>query len=197
VAGKEATMHRSARARDFDVAGYSHAEFLRNGKPLEIRALTPGDRAGLKAAVDRTSGQTLYRRFFSPRGTLTEAELEYFSNVDFIDHVALVATAQEGGRPVIVGGARFIVVKPGRAELAIAVIDAYQGQGIGLALVKSLVQIAQRIGIRELIADVLAENVGMLKVFDKCGFPLAKERDGGVIHIAIDLPDRVAGSVHS
>src|SRR5262249_7227833 len=139
-------MHPSGKARDFDVAGYSHAEFLRNGMPLEIRALTPGDRAGLKAAVDRTSSQTLYRRFFSPRGALTEAELEYFLHVDFNDHVALVATAEEGGQPVIVGGARFIVVKPGKAELAIAVIDAYQGRGIGLALVKSLVRIAQNIG---------------------------------------------------
>jgi RimJ/RimL family protein N-acetyltransferase len=179
------------------VAGYSHAEFLGNGKSIEIRALTPDDRAALKAAVNRTSAQTLYRRFFSPRGTLTEAELEYFLDVDFIDHVALVARAEEGGRPVIVGGARFIVIKPKRAELAIAVIDPYQGQGIGLALVKSLVRIAQGIGIRELIADVLAENVGMLKVFDKCGFPLTKQREGGVIHITIDLPDRVTSSAHS
>jgi RimJ/RimL family protein N-acetyltransferase len=190
-------MHRSQRARDFAVAGYSHTEFLDNGKSIEIRALTPDDRAALQTAVDRTSAQTLYRRFFSPRGALTEAEFEYFLDVDFIDHVALVAKAEEGGRPVIVGGARFIVIKPRRAELAIAVIDAYQGQGIGLALVKCLVQVAQEIGIRELIADVLAENVGMLKVFDRCGFPLTKEREGGVIHIAIDLADRVAGSAGS
>jgi len=189
-------MCRSLKKEGCDVARYSQVELLRNGTSIEIRALMPSDRADLIAAIGRTSAQTLYRRFFSPRGTLSDAEIGYFVDVDFVNHVALVATAAEGGRPVIVGGARFIVIKPGRAELAIAVVDQYQGRGIGLALMKNLVRIAQAIGIRALIADVLAENVGMLRVLDKCGFALTKVREGDVTHVSIDLANR-ADSVRS
>jgi hypothetical protein len=62
-----------------------------------------------------------------------KSEIDFFLNVDFVDHVALVAVMDESNRPVIAGGARYVVVEPGKAELAFAVIDQYQGQGLGAA----------------------------------------------------------------
>ena len=58
-----------------------------------------------------------------------------------IDPVSLrlfVAVMEEASRPVIVGGARYIVMEPGKAEIAFAVIDQYQGQGVGAALMRNL-----------------------------------------------------------
>jgi GNAT superfamily N-acetyltransferase len=63
---------------------------------------------------------------------------------------------------VIVGGGRYIVAKPGAAEVAFAVVDDYQGQGIGSILMRHLVAIARRAGLAELVADVLPENRQML-----------------------------------
>src|SRR5262245_23388218 len=112
---------REREAVTVEPSRYSAVERLRDGRSVEIRALTPDDRAELLSAVDRTSAESLYRRFFSARRHFTERETAYFVNVDFKGHVALVAVVDEEGRPVIVGGGRYIVVQPDEAELAFAV----------------------------------------------------------------------------
>src|SRR3954453_11385736 len=132
---------------------YSAIEVLRDGSRVEIRALRPDDRTDFLAAVGRIGAQSLRRRFFGLRRFFSEPEIAYFVNVDFVDHVALVAVVEEAGRPVIVGGGRYIVLQPGKAEVAFAVVDQYQGQGLGAALMRHLVTIAREAGLRELIAE--------------------------------------------
>jgi GNAT superfamily N-acetyltransferase len=170
-----------------EAATYSAVETLRDGRRVDIRALRQDDRAALLAAVGRTSLESLYRRFFTVKRAFTEREVAYFLNIDFVDHVALVALVDEAGREVIVGGGRYIVVHPGKAEVAFAVIDQYQGQGIGAALMRHLAGIARGAGLRELIADVLPENVAMLKVFAKSGLPLTTNHESDVVHIMLWL----------
>jgi RimJ/RimL family protein N-acetyltransferase len=170
-----------------EAAKYSAIETLRDGRPVEIRALRPDDRDELVAAVGRASAQSLYRRFFAVKRGFTEEEIAFFSNVDFVNHVALVAVTEEGGRPVIVGGGRYIVVQPGQAEVAFAVVDQYQGQGIGAALMSHLAATARAAGLQELIADVLPDNAPMLKVFEKSGLRLSATRESRVVHVTLRL----------
>ena len=170
-----------------EAANYSAFETLRNGRRVEIRALRPDDRADLIAAVARSSAQSLYRRFFAVKRDFSEPEIEFFLNVDFVDHVALVAVVDEHGPPVIAGGARYVVVQPGKAEVAFAVVDQYQGQGLGAALMHHLATIARRAGLEELIAEVLPDNSSMLKVFEKSGLPLSIKREPQVVHVALRL----------
>jgi GNAT superfamily N-acetyltransferase len=118
-----------------EAAKYSAVELLRDGHRIEIRALRPDDQADLAAAVGRTSAH-LYRRFLGVKRDFSDREIAFFVNVDFTDHVALVAVVEEEGRRMIIGGGRYIVVRPGTAELAFAVIDEYQGRGIGAALMR-------------------------------------------------------------
>lgn len=170
-----------------NAAGYSAVERLRDDRKIEIRALRPADRDGLLAAFDRTSEESRYRRFFAPKRTFSEQEVEFYLNVDFVDHVALVAELAEDGRPVIVGGGRYIVSAPGRAEVAFAVDDAHQGLGIATRLMRHLVAIARAAGLRELIAEVLPDNASMLKVFERCGLAATTHREGGVVHVTLAL----------
>ena len=170
-----------------DPANYSAFATLRAGRRVEIRALKPDDRDGLLAVVARSSPQSLYRRFFAVKRHFTEPEVEFFLHVDFINHVALVAVADEGGQPAIVGGTRYVVVEPGKAEVAFTVVDQYQGQGLGRALMHHLAAIARSAGIKELIAEVLPDNIPMLKVFEKSGFPVSVKRERGVAHVSIQL----------
>ena len=78
-----------------ELAKYTEKELLRGGRSIEIRAICAADRTELLSALYRSSPQSLYRRFFAPKRGLTEGEIAYFLNVDFITHVALVATLEE------------------------------------------------------------------------------------------------------
>lgn len=173
--------------RPMNASEYSDAETLRDGRRLEIRALRPSDRDGMLEAVAHLSPQALQRRFFAPKRAFSEKEIEYFLHVDFVNHVALVAVLAEDGKPVIVGGARYIVTETGCAEVAFAVDDAHQGMGIGTRLMRHLAAIARGAGMTELIAEVLPENTPMLKVFEKSGLRMALSRAEGVQHVVLDL----------
>jgi RimJ/RimL family protein N-acetyltransferase len=167
-------------------ATYSTHETLRDGRVVTIRALRPDDRSGMLSAFGRVSAQSLYRRFFGPKRGLTEKETDYFVNVDFVMHVALVAVIDEGGQATIIGAGRYIVVEPGKAEVAFAIIDQYQGHGIGTALLRNLVSIARESGLQQLVAEVLPENAPMLALFRKWGFGVSKSV-ARVVHVVLDL----------
>ena len=170
-----------------NAAQYAANERLRNGATLQIRALLPGDRAEMLAAVGRFSKQTLYRRFFAPKRSFSEREIEFFLNVDFTNHVALVAVLSEGGRQVIVGGARYVVSQPGCAEVAFAIDDPHQKLGIATHLIRHLIEIARANGLEAFVAEVLPENAPMLKIFERCGLAMTTRRDRGVVHVRLAL----------
>jgi len=165
---------------------YSAIETLRDGRRLEIRALTHDDRSNLIAAVARTSAESLRRRFFVPKTKFTDREMDFFSNVDFVNHVALVAVIEDD-QTAIVGGGRYIVVRPGEAEIALAIVDHYQGRGIGTALIRHLVAIARAAGLTRLIAEVLAENLPMLRVFEQSGLAISTKREAELRHVTLEL----------
>jgi GNAT superfamily N-acetyltransferase len=165
-----------------EAAKYSTIEALRDGSSVEIRALKAADQEDMLAAVNRISGESLYRRFFGAKRYFSETEKAFFLNADFVNHLALVAIAKDVERPCVVGGGRYIVVRPGTAELAFAVIDEYQGRGIGSALMRHLVLLGRDSGIKEFVAEVLAENIPMLKVLQTSGLRLQVERRAEVIY---------------
>jgi RimJ/RimL family protein N-acetyltransferase len=170
-----------------NAAEYTAIERLRDGTTLQIRALQPGDRAEMLAAVGRFSKEALYRRFFAPKRHFSEREIDFFLNVDFTNHVALAAVLSEGGRQMIVGGARYVVFQPGRAEVAFAVDDSHQKLGIATHLITHLIEIARAARLEKFVAEVLPENVPMLKVFERCGLAMTTRSERGVVHVTLFL----------
>ena len=170
-----------------DASNYAATERLRDGAALEIRALRPSDRAAMLESIGRFSNQALYRRFFAPKRNFSEREIEFFLNVDFESHVALVAVLSEQGRPVIVGGSRYVVCRPGCAEIAFAIDDPHQKRGIATHLITHLMRIARAAALKEFVAEVLPENVPMLKVFERCGLAMTTRRERGVVHVTLGL----------
>lgn len=171
----------------FDAKSYGARESLRDGRQIEIRALRPEDEAGMLAALARTSAQSLQRRFFVMKRHFSDAERAFFVNVDFRNHVALVALAEDDGKISIVGCGRYVVGEPGCAEMAFMVIDAWQGRGIGSILMRHLIDVARSAGLHELTAEVLSENAAMLNLFGRFGFKPAKRSDPQAIHLALKL----------
>jgi RimJ/RimL family protein N-acetyltransferase len=170
-----------------NAAKYAATERLRNGASLQIRALLPSDRIEMLASIGRASKKTLYRRFFAPKSSFSEREIEFFLNVDFVGHVALAAVLSEGARQVIVGSARYIVSRPGCAEVAFAIDDPHQKLGIATHLISHLIKIARAAGLEEFVAEVLAENAPMLKVFERSGLAMTTRRERGIVHVMLSL----------
>ena len=139
------------------------------------------------AAIGRASAQSLQRRFFAPKKGFSEQEMAFFLNIDFDNHVALIAEIDEDGHPAIAGSGRYILVQPGQAEIAFLVVDAYQGQGIGTILMRHLAVLARDAGLKELIAEVLPENTAMLKLFKKFGFRPNSKGSPQVVHLTLQL----------
>ena len=166
---------------------YSARTQLRDGRPIEIRALQQDDEAEMLAAIDHIGSESLKRRFFVTKRGFSENEKAFFMRIDFANHVALVAEIEEDGRAAIVGGCRYIVVKPGEADVAFMVVDAYQGRGIGVILTRHLVRLARAAGLKQLAADVLPGNIAMRKVLGRFGFQAARSLDPKVVHLTLPL----------
>jgi GNAT superfamily N-acetyltransferase len=156
---------------------------------LEIRPIEPDDKDALARGFDRLSERSRYRRFLSPRGPLTEAELSYLTEVDHHDHEALVAVEPESGEGV--GVARFVRSLEDRrvAELAVAVADDWQGHGVGSLLVAELARRARDEGITCFTALALAENDAMLGLLEDLGEVRSSQPQLGTVELAVDLPD--------
>jgi hypothetical protein len=96
-----------------EAINYTARELLRDGSQIDIRALRREDEADMLAAIGKTSAQSLQRRFFVMKRHFSDKERAFFMDVDFKNHVAIVALAEEAGRKIIVGGGRYIVFEPG------------------------------------------------------------------------------------
>jgi len=157
---------------------------LGSGDTAFIRPLTTADKAALKEFHERQSAESVYRRYFSPKPTLNERDLEHFTNVDMVDRVALAVESQDQ----LVAWASY-ERWPGRneAEAAFMVDDDFHGRGIATLLLEHLAAIARTNGIERFTAEVLGDNRGMLAVFAKAGWPLKRRFDSGVVDLDWDL----------
>lgn len=172
-----------------DLGHYATDELLRDGGSIHIRAIRPDDKQRLLTLFERLSSRSVYFRFFQTRQRLTDAELRYFTELDGVNNVALVATLREGDAEHIIGvGRYFRITEDGqsttRAEVAFTVADAHQGRGIGTLLLEHLAAIARRHGIDTFEAYVLGENNRMLQVFAASGFTVQRSLDAGTFHIS-------------
>jgi RimJ/RimL family protein N-acetyltransferase len=140
---------------------------LRDGTRVLIRPIEPADREALADGFERLSPESRYLRFLTPMRELGERELAYLTEVDQHRHVALVAQLPESGEGV--GVARFVRTAAGEAEPAVAVADAWQGRGIGTALLDALADRAREEGIERFRALVLAHNTDAIAVLERLG----------------------------
>jgi EmrB/QacA subfamily drug resistance transporter len=137
---------------------------LRDRSAVLIRQIQRDDAPLLADAFDRLSPRSRQLRFMRPKHHLTPAELRYFTDIDHHDHEALGALDNEDGRGV--GFARYIrdADDPHAAEIAVTIIDDWQGKGLGTELLTRLTERARQEGIRRFTALVSSDNVAMTRV---------------------------------
>jgi GNAT superfamily N-acetyltransferase len=184
-----------------ELSQYRSAGVLRDGTPFIIRAIRPDDAQALQEGFKLLSDRTVYHRFFQAKRELAEHEVKYLTQLDFVDHVGLAAVISNAAGEFIIGVGRFVRLGSGRlgvrgaervrttahAEVAFVVGDEFQGQGVGSQLLAHLVEIARRLGIRYLEAEVMPDNRRMVGVFQRSGLPITEVVHEGVLHVELRL----------
>jgi RimJ/RimL family protein N-acetyltransferase len=164
------------------------------GTGLEIRPIEPGDKAALAAAVDQSSDEAVFRRFLGPHPRLSAAELSYLTEVDHSDHEALLAIDPGTGNSV--GVARYVRDHERRdsAEIAVAIREAWQGRGVGKALLHALADRARDEGIARFTAIMLSENRAMRRLFATLGTPRRVSSEAGAVELVVELQPTSSGT---
>jgi RimJ/RimL family protein N-acetyltransferase len=153
-----------------------------------LRRITPGDKDALVAGLGRLSERSVYQRFLSPKPRLTSSELRYLTEVDFVDHYALVAVLADAP-DVVVGVGRWVrdASAPDAAEIAIVIADDLQGRGVGTMLGAALADAARARGITRFTASMLPTNVAAHRLFTKISSQLEWTRLHGVDELVAEL----------
>ena len=161
---------------------------LRSGDEVLVQAIAPDDKERLLGAFERSSPESRYRRFFSSTPRLSAAQLRYLTEIDHHRHEALQAIDPETNNGI--GVARFIRSPddPTVAEVAVAVVDDWQGRGLAGVLLHDLAARARDEGIERFSASVLAENDPIMKLFRGFGDVHVTGHDQGVVELLMDLP---------
>jgi GNAT superfamily N-acetyltransferase len=168
------------------------AEFveLRDGSRVGIRPIESEDKQRLSDAFDHLSEESRYRRFLHPIKYLSPRDLSYFTEVDHHDHEALIAL--DVAEHDAVGIARCIrsPTNPEEAEFAIAIVDDWQGRGLGTELLVRLMKRALAEGIRRFTALMVSNNKEALELVEHVAPSISRSSSAGVTDLVIDLPER-------
>ena len=162
------------------------------GEVVTIRAIRPDDGVRIVKAFQSLEPRSIYLRFFSPKRELSAEEVRRVTEPDPARQAALVATVPTGDQDEIIVALGEYVGSGARADIAFAVEDEYQGRGIASRLLRHLVHIAREKGISRFEADVLGENLSMLKVFRHSGLPITESAEGSIVHVTLTLGDGTA-----
>ena len=152
---------------------------LRDGSTLAVRPIRPEDAPELSRFFTSLSLESRVFRFFAAV-TNADAFVKRMIDVDYRTRYGIVAIA--GTNDEIVGHAMYVAIDATKAELALAIADAYQGRGLGTILLGQLAEAASGAGIQVLEAVVRPENHRMLQVLRESGFPVQSRSEPGEVH---------------
>lgn len=161
---------------------------LRDGSRIRIRQGHRSDRELLVAGFQRLSPESRYRRFLVPMTELTEGMVRYLTEIDHHDHEAMIALDERTGEGI--GVARYVRNRdrPETAEVAVTVIDDWQGRGVGTLLLEAICGRAREEGIRTFTALMLATNQEMMDVFHGLGPVRIVDHETGTVEIELPVP---------
>lgn len=156
---------------------------LSDGGTVHMRPIVPNDADRVVALHSRLSERTRYLRYFGAYPRIPTRDLKRFTTVDHRSRVAFIALL--GDDAVAVG--RYEGLDSESAEVAFVVDDAHQGRGLGSILLEHLAAAARESGLRRFVAEVLAENSAMVRVFRDAGYQVSRAFEEGLVHLEFDI----------
>jgi GNAT superfamily N-acetyltransferase len=161
---------------------------LRDGSRVRIRPARRSDSELLLRGFRRLSPESRYRRFLSPTPDLSDATVRYLTEVDHHHHEEMIALDEQCKERV--GVARFVrhPARPEAAELAVTVIDEWQGRGLGTLLLEAISLRAREEGITTFTALMLVENTQMKDLLEELGAVRIVDRAAGTVEVEVRVP---------
>jgi GNAT superfamily N-acetyltransferase len=151
----------------------------KSGLQLLFRPPKISDEPLVKDFFYSLSDQSLYRRFISSRKDMPHERLQEFVVIDYMQELVILATRVSGDSEQVVGIGQYGIGQDVHsAEVAFAVRDKEQKQGIGTELLNYLIFLGKRNGVLAFVAEVLYENRPMLTVFERAGFKVVSSGEG-------------------
>ncbi len=162
---------------------------LRDGSRVRLRPGRSSDRQLLVRGFERLSPESRYRRFLAAMPELNSEKVRYLTETDHHDHEAIAALDEQTGEGI--GVARYIrdPERRGMAEVAVTVIDDWQGKGVGTLLVEVLSARAREEGIATFTGLMLASNQEMMDLLEALGPVRIVDREVGTVEIEMPIPE--------
>jgi RimJ/RimL family protein N-acetyltransferase len=153
---------------------------LEDGGRYELRPIRPDDKHALEDGFARMSPQTRLSRFFTNTTKLTDEQLRYFTEIDYVDHFAWVVFSLDDPAHPGVGVARYIRLPddPEAAEAAFTVIDDHQHRGLGILLVVALADVARKNGVHRFVLFIRSDNDAMIGLARALGAHMVVDEPG-------------------
>ena len=163
---------------------------LSDGTRALIWELLPKDREALRDGYEHLSEETRFHRFLTGVPHLTPALLDHLvDEVDGVDHIALVLVVlDDNGVGVPVGVARIIRYpdRPSEADLAVTILDEWQGRRAATALVDELIR-RRPSGVTRIVTTIAADNEASLAMLRRLGPATLTERESPRLDVVVEL----------
>jgi acetyltransferase len=171
---------------------YVNAWTMQDGTPVTIRPIRPEDEPLMVKFHETLSERSVYFRYFHAMRLTQRIAHERLTRICFIDYeremALVVLRADEKGDQEILGVGRLINVHGTKeGEFALLVSDNWHHRGLGIELLKRLVDIGRQEKLTRIFGDILPENGDMLRVCDKLGFSRHYSAEDGIIRAEIQL----------
>lgn len=164
---------------------------LRDGTRAFTWRLLPGDREALREGYELLSPDAQFHRFLAPVPHLTDAMLDHLvDEVDGVEHVALVLFVMDEndvGIPAGVGRIIRYSEDPTAADVAVTVIEEFQGRGVASALLQELLR-ERPVGLERIVTEVAADNPASLAMLRRLGPTTVTANGGNMLHVTVELP---------
>lgn len=164
----------------------------KNGLKFFLRPVKISDEPLLKEFIYSLSEETMYKRFISRRKDMPHEMLQdLFVVIDYTKEMVILATLKEEEKETVIGMGQYVLNEGTRtADIALVVRDDYQNQGVGSKIVSYLAYLARRQGILGFTAEVLPDNVQILRLVEKVGFDLKKTFAAGVYMLKVGFREK-------
>lgn len=167
-------------------ADISTRKSFKGGVEVRFRHIKPSDEEEMRRLFYRFSDRSVYYRYFSPIKTMPHAKMQQYVNVDCNRICSIVALVGPPDGERIIAEARFVKERTRPyGDVAFVVDEEYQGIGIASYMLEMLIRLAKERGLQGFVADVLASNKSMLKVFEKSGLPVKANLSSGAYEVTM------------